>query len=258
MDPNVDRRCENCLYFRPTVPIRSVIEQQVFPTHEDAIKALDENAAKDEANRMKELAFISPGEHGEAVWPQRPRTTPYCGLFEDRDFYYVCSVKNARGDCADFQTRSSPRLSVCESCIHRIQANGDSVDREDLFRIAERIAYCSVQPVALQAEYQKLEKSIGALKAYEVREAYRNYGCLPRPPKYLNWCKARSKTNRYHMPECLNMQKDCSEFAPLPELHSAQSRTTSGASRTPNARWKQFGKQLLHRAVQECAKILTK
>ena len=31
------------------------------------------------------------------MWPHRPRTAAYCGLYEAHDHYYVCQVKNAGG-----------------------------------------------------------------------------------------------------------------------------------------------------------------
>jgi hypothetical protein len=209
---NSRNACDRCVHYRQPALISAVVKQQVSESHEDVAKAIDEVSAKDDAHRIEERAWLSAGAFGEGVWPHRPRTAAYCGLYETHDHYYVCQVKNAGGACADFSERPPAAASDCALCVYRIAAHGDSEDRDLLYRIAERIAYSTAQFPPLQAEYARKEKAIGAMKAFEVREVHRNHGWLSRLPRYVDYCRARSVPGRFEVPQCLNSRGDCERF----------------------------------------------
>lgn len=206
--------CQDCIHYRYAVPLSSVLKAQVSESHEDVLKAVDEISAQDDAHRIQERAWISAGAQGDGVWPHRPRTISYCGLYEGDDHYYVCEVKNVDGKCRDFTRQHVTKPNDCGLCAHRLEAAGDAEDHALLYQIAERMAYSTVQSPPLQAEYQRLEKGVGVMKAYEIREAYRNYGWLPRPPKYLDCCAARSRPAHFEVSQCINSRHDCSRFLP--------------------------------------------
>src|SRR5215468_6302321 len=118
--------CERCVHYRRPTPLSTIVKQQVAESHEEVLKAIDEVSAKDDSHRIEERGWLSAGSAGEGVWPHRPRTTPYCGLYEDHDHYYVCEVKNRSGSCADFKERIVAPARDCARCVYRIPATGDA------------------------------------------------------------------------------------------------------------------------------------
>jgi hypothetical protein len=217
--------CERCVHFRRPKPLSEIVKQQVTESHEDVLKAIDEVSGKDDSHRIEEKGWLAAGAAGEGVWPHRPRTASYCGLYEDHDHYYVCEVKNRAGSCTDFKERMVGPARECSQCAYRIPPNGDVQDQTLLYQIAERMAYSGVQFPAMQAEYTRVEKSIGAMKAYEVREVYRTFGWLTRPPKYFECCAARSTTGRFYVPQALNPAADCERFLPVGPASTFEGRT---------------------------------
>ena len=211
-------RCEDCAHFRRPTPLAAILKQQITESHEEVLKAIDEVSGKDEAFYLQERAWVEAGAAGESVWPHRPRTASYCGLYESHDYYYVCEAKNHDGACPDFTLAERWAESDCGNCVHRVTASGDARDQELLFQIAERIAYSMVQSSPLEAEYQRVEKRVGAMKAYEVREAYRNYGWLARPPAYLDCCKAHSSPGRFVLSQSMNPAGQCQRFSRTPQI----------------------------------------
>src|SRR5262245_49007996 len=202
--------CQQCVHFRDPIPLSHVLERQVSISHEEVAKALDEIASKDETYVMQESAWLSHDQYGGMDdWPHRPRTVAFCGLHEADAHYLVCEVKNADGQCQDFQQRTPP-TSACERCARFVSSHGDEDDGRLLGLVAERLACCSTQHAALQSEYRRLESRIGARKAYEIREAYRNSGWLPRRPAYLDSCTRT--TGRFDVPQCVNARNDCQSF----------------------------------------------
>ena len=242
---NAGNVCGFCLHYRRPVPLSVIVKQQVTESHEDVVKAIDDVSAKDNAHRIEEKAWISAGASGEGVWPHRPRTTPYCGLYESHEHYYVCEVKNGGGDCADFRARAAAPTHDCSGCAHRVPASGDSKDQALLYQIAERMSYSSVQCTAMQAEYARLEKGIGAMKAYEIREVHRNFGWLHRPPRFFDCCSARSIAARFEVPQALNSRGDCDRFLEMiPPPPVGRGSASSSAPRTRVSSWQSAAGEL--------------
>ena len=205
-------RCQNCIHFRKPVRLSAVVRDQVSPTAEEVIKAIDEISATDESHAASERHILTAIRQTSEEWPQRPRTAPYCGLHEMREIYPVCSVKNRNGGCTDYRPDPNKGTADCSCCLQRVNSQGETSDRQMLYKIAERIANAPHPFPPLQAEYQRLEKSFAAWKAYEVREAYRTRGILSRAPKYLDYCKAWSAVDSFRLPRCINFQGSCRKF----------------------------------------------
>jgi hypothetical protein len=215
------RKCTECVYYRHPVSLSGLIAIQVTPTHEEAIKALDEISGKEETDRLKEAAWLATDDRERARWQHRPHTAPYCARFEQTDgWYYVCELLNEHGDCEFFEALPADRPDAnCATCRYRVKSDGDDADWELLHQIQQRMVYIGGMAPIVQAEYDKLFKAIGPRKAAEIREAYQKYGRFREPPRYLDYCGART-ANGFHIAESLNSDGRCTKFCSVSEQDS--------------------------------------
>ena len=87
--------------------------------------AEEQQIADAEASRYRLLLRES-----EVEWHVKPEMSNYCGLDEARNVYYVATLRNRRGECADHTPAAAPR--TCATCRHRVAGDGPAQDAREI------------------------------------------------------------------------------------------------------------------------------
>lgn len=212
----MQKNCKDCRFFRPYRPLSQLLARELGLNDERLTSQLvtimqDEYRVKgNEAQKKAELMIKD-----EVKWDQKPTMSDYCGYQESKGLYFFYEVKNADGNCADFQERDGAHKE-CATCQHRIVGDGETKDRQAI----EEYKRLGMNSAALghgggdQGLGNYIQR-IGTIKSFEAAQSYYAGKLTFRKPDYLQTCGLHS-TSRDFVP-CVvqNPQEVCSDWTEM-------------------------------------------
>jgi hypothetical protein len=237
--------CEQCIFFRPVKLASELLRQATDTTDATVSNALldirkneTEQARFEAQERIILGQAYNPSSGNLPMWSHRPIMTPYCGMKENEGIYLVDWLKNAGGRCKDFTPGMPPQNRSCNTCAHRVKAQGVHSDQQMLASrlgmIQNSITF-GLLPTLPQDQLKNYHEGIAPRKSFEVTQAYQTQGRLQTEPQYLDYCARFSTADNYVICALHNRHNTCS-------AHSAFQNTDPMPQQAETIVMTEFGK----------------
>jgi hypothetical protein len=184
-----------------------------------------------EASQLRQLAREEDRE-----WRIQPEMTSYCGLEENKNVYYVATLKNKGGNCTDHHPAEPPK--TCETCRHRVPGDGSARDEAEIaMRIQVGVNAAALGQAGGVASLNDVTNDVVMKKIFEATQAF-YFRRLTDRPSYLPYCKKHSNTTSFVPCAVQNPHDTCADWRELASAHSALPTDGWKLLRTPGQRGK--------------------
>lgn len=228
--------CLRCAHFRPARPISQLLARALPSTAGLVADALGKIGEDEQKVRDAEAEFKRQQATTRKLdWPMRPTMSDACGVLESEDRWQICEIKNAGGDCPDFDP-TPPPPHRCEDCRHRVAPPGPQQDarRERVYLDLMRTNISAgVKQDSNDRELDQYRRGVTSRQALELGAVYTSQGLLLDPPQYLAHCAARSGPQGYAACVVHNRHQSCPLWQPTEETTMTTTRESAAAGAAP-------------------------